>query len=1083
MTHTANTTGVHDIGAIIERFGALLTLFPRLHPFRPCVLAGLGHCLYYRYLISRQKDYLDTAILILTEALLPPSPSGPVASRFFHTTKVFYELACCLAFRFELARNPVDLEYAIKYCRYILILPPRAVVEINCLEVLDNLVKLVACGIETETVPSPDHAEEIIGFLQRFVGVDPSSQHILSILENIGHMLIRRLSQCDQQECEHILSLIAEIEKLCPYERFPELCISLGGASLICFHLTDSNDHCKQAIVQFNKALALLPPEHPLRPKAQIGLAATHQHRFTQYRQLECLEESIDHFRAALSACPPGHQFHPVCLIYLAGSLRKRYEFFGNAEFMREADSCIDDALRVCQDWPEELRVAMANYIDGVKEIKGFHPVMSLEALTKEIERRQDRVARMSPDQSSQLSNLHSLAGAWRDKFNYTDELADLEEEINCHFMALAASPLNHYVRRASLFSLGRAFQQRFVLNGDMTSLGESIKYCREALELCPHGHLSRIEPLRTLAVSLTARSVMLNQMADVDESMELFRSACDEEYADPHVRYDIASHWAAGARMCMHPSTVLAYEKAMSLMQSAFALGPTLEIQHRLLKGRWGKLAQVPLQCASFHIKRGSLAKAKLNIEADSLPLEKAVESLERGRTLLWSEMRGLRMPIDQLWASDDATLAERYVAISRELEDITTSGEAPEMDPHKHVQDDHRRLDSFGRMMKRVRMLERERGEIIDQIRTLPGFKDFLKAIPFETLQTAAACGPVIIINHCVFRCDILIILHSAAPVLIPTTERFYTRTAQLKKELLDTRATYKLESRQYQRSLRSVLSELYELVGRPVLEKLHELGIPEQSRVWWCPTSVLCSLPLHAAGPIESEGGVKRYFSDLYVSSYTPSLSALIESRKGITHTIEPPSLLIVGDPSLPGVREEIEVIHVQSATTLIGPQATRAMVMKHLPNHRMVHFACHGILKLEQPFDTAFSLYGGDRLSLLDIVRSHLSGAEFAFLSACHAAEWTDPRTPDEALHLTAAMQHCGFRSAVGTLWAMADKDGCYLSEHFYKRMFAEDNRGVFIGERSARALRDSVQKLRNKKEMTLERWVNFVHYGA
>jgi CHAT domain-containing protein len=573
--------------------------------------------------------------------------------------------------------------------------------------------------------------------------------------------------------------------------------------------------------------------------------------------------------------------------------------------------------------------------------------------------------------------------------------------------------------------------------------------------------------------------------MADFEESMELFRSACDEEYADPHVRYDIASHWAAGARMCMHPSTALAYEKAMSLMQSAFALGPTLEIQHRLLKGRWGKLAQVPLQCASFHIERGSLAKAKLNIEADSLPLEKAVESLERGRTLLWSEMRGLRMPIDQLWASDDATLAERYVAISRELEDITTSGEAPEMDPRKHVQDDHQHPDSFSRMMKRVHILERERGEIIDQIRTLPGFKDFLKAIPFETIQTAAACGPVIIINHCVFRCDILIILHSAAPVLIPTTERFYTRTAQLKKELLDTRATYKLESRQYQHSLRSVLSELYELVGRPVLEKLNELGIPEQSRVWWCPTSVLCSLPLHAAGPIESEDGVKRYFSDVYVSSYTPSLSALIESRKGITHSTEPPSLLIVGDLFLPGVRGEIEVIHklVQSATTLIGAKTTRAMVMKHLPNHRMVHFACHGSLESERPFDTAFLLRGEDRLSLLDIVRSRLSSAEFAFLSACHAAEWTDTDTPDEALHLTAAMQYCGFRSAVGTLWAMADTDGRDLSEHFYKRIFAEEERGVSIGERSARALRDSVQKLRSKKEMTLERWVNFVHYGA
>ncbi|KAI9450791.1 hypothetical protein F5148DRAFT_986813, partial [Russula earlei] len=30
--------------------------------------------------------------------------------------------------------------------------------------------------------------------------------------------------------------------------------------------------------------------------------------------------------------------------------------------------------------------------------------------------------------------------------------------------------------------------------------------------------------------------------------------------------------------------------------------------------------------------------------------------------------------------------------------------------------------------------------------------------------------------------------------------------------------------------------------------------------------------------------------------------------------------------------------------------------------------------------------------------------------------------------DEALHLTAAMQYCGFRSVVGTMWGMADSDG-------------------------------------------------------
>jgi hypothetical protein len=85
--------------------------------------------------------------------------------------------------------------------------------------------------------------------------------------------------------------------------------------------------------------------------------------------------------------------------------------------------------------------------------------------------------------------------------------------------------------------------------------------------------------------------------------------------------------------------------------------------------------------------------------------------------------------------------------------------------------------------------------------------------------------------------------------------------------------------------------------------------------------------------------------------------------------------------------------------------------------------------------------------------------------------------------DEALHLTAAMQYCGFRSVVGTMWEMADTDGRDLAKSFYESLFSSQETGVPYYERSARALRDATQKLRRKRGITLERWVNFVHYGA
>ncbi|KAI9444133.1 hypothetical protein H4582DRAFT_2126044, partial [Lactarius indigo] len=129
------------------------------------------------------------------------------------------------------------------------------------------------------------------------------------------------------------------------------------------------------------------------------------------------------------------------------------------------------------------------------------------------------------------------------------------------------------------------------------------------------------------------------------------------------------------------------------------------------------------------------------------------------------------------------------------------------------------------------------------------------------------------------------------------------------------------------------------------------------------------------------------------------------------------LEKPSLLLAAqlDDSPPGVKGEVKVIRSLEAQ--------------------------------ESPFEASFKLHGDSRLTLLDIVRSRLPDAEFAFLSCCHAAEVTEESIADEALHLTAAMEYCGFRSVVGTMWEMADTDGRDLAKSFYKLLFSNQETDV------------------------------------
>ena len=395
---------------------------------------------------------------------------------------------------------------------------------------------------------------------------------------------------------------------------------------------------------------------------------------------------------------------------------------------------------------------------------------------------------------------------------------------------------------------------------------------------------------------------------------------------------------------------------------------------------------------------------------------------------------------------------------------------------------------MDPFGRLVVKRKRLVEERSALILQIQGRPELQEILRAPSFATLRSAALYGPVVIINHCEWRSDILIISHNSLPCSIPTPSDFFARGNKLRDELAEARK-HGLDSGEYQDALCSVLKGLYELVGEPVIERLRVLGVPELSRIWLCPTSVFCSLPLHAMGPIPSNDSSEQYFPDLYIPSYTPTLSALIESRKAGPRVPEKPSLLLVARPddSLPGVKGEIKVIralqsHV-TVTGLVSSDATPTSVVEGLLGSRFAHFACHGELEAGKPFEASFKLHGDERLTLLDIVRSQLPDAEFAFLSCCHTAEMTEESVADEGLHLTAAMQYCGFRSVVGTMWEMADTDGRDLSKSFYESLFSMQDAGVPYYERSAHALRDATRKLRRKRGISLERWVNFVHYGA
>jgi hypothetical protein len=117
--------------------------------------------------------------------------------------------------------------------------------------------------------------------------------------------------------------------------------------------------------------------------------------------------------------------------------------------------------------------------------------------------------------------------------------------------------------------------------------------------------------------------------LENLDECVAAFEAAFEEEYSDPSDRLHMAYFWANVARHFKHPSAPAAYQNAMSALQDSLDIGPTVQAQHNIM-GNLRENMRMPLEYASDQIERGQL--------------ELAIETLEQGGSLLWSEMRGFR-------------------------------------------------------------------------------------------------------------------------------------------------------------------------------------------------------------------------------------------------------------------------------------------------------------------------------------------------------------------------------------------------------------------------------------------------------
>ncbi|KAI0252437.1 TPR-like protein [Lactifluus subvellereus] len=1064
---------LNDVNSQVNRWQTLASTLPFRHPDRAWIAHNIATYHMSRYETTRQKGDLDQAIVGYAEALLRGMNDPPL------NILTFEYLTGALLTRFDDFGAREDLDHIISYFRHLSNLPLE-VAGINRVTVLNRLVNALRSRFEVEG--RLEDIEDLISLLRHLITMVPPGTDgyrlFASKLANAWKIKYEQTGESEDltEAISHHRALLTS----CPLDHLlrPFYLRNLAEILVSRFEWSGDLNDVKDAATLYQELLDLLDKEHPDRMWVLMNLATVYHTRFGKTCDSEDLEKAITRYREVLLLCPPDHESKDALLGNLAFSLISRFKDFGRTDCLEEAILLHRAALRLCPRGHPRRQQSLRGLADAMHwRCLRTH---SIEDLEETINLYRENVALAPPRHPMRPQMLLDLSLSLHTQYMLTGNMGDVEEGIEHLYEASKLVKLGHPLSRRILHLLAANLLYRFRRRGADKDIADAIKYYRTSISLIPEGNPEVSSMLSNFAVDLRFIFSRTGDTGHLEESIALSRSAVEYPFSSARDRLVAALAWTVTARPTRHSSALTAYRKALSLLQRAIDLGPTIQIRHEVIsRQNIEHIPSLPMDAASYAI--------------ESRAYEEAIEMLEQGRGLLWSGIRSLRTPLDHL-RGVDKSLADEFTEISQALEAIITTTDVRDFVQTPAGTDDSHvtigRKDTFARDLAEKRRLSGELDKVVLRIQALPGFENFWRPVPFRHLQTAAMGGPVIIINLSEYRSDILIVRSNHPVVHIPTPTNFFDRVTKLANQLSETRKSYRLESKKYDRILRQTLEELSELVGQPVANRLMELGIPEHSRIWLCPTSVLASLPIHAAGPISLHTNVKRYLCDIYVCSYAPNLSALIASRSGNLSgsASGPPSLLIVGQPdeSLPGVDSETRSIECLvgsgSVTRIAGEAATPENVIARLPAHSWVHFACHGMLQPGRPFESSFLLQDNTHLTLLRIAKSHLPTAELAFLAACHTAELTEDGTPDEVLHLTAAMQFSGFRSVIGTMWAMVDEDGQDLSEYFYGKMFVAGAQ-VASYEKSARALRHATRKLRAERGVSLERWVNFVHYGA
>ena len=236
---------------------------------------------------------------------------------------------------------------------------------------------------------------------------------------------------------------------------------------------------------------------------------------------------------------------------------------------------------------------------------------------------------------------------------------------------------------------------------------------------------------------------------------------------------------------------------------------------------------------------------------------------------------------------------------------------------------------------------------------------------------------------------------------------------------------------------------LADLHEMLLQPIERRLGD------RRLVLVPHRALHYVPFHAL----YDG--HQYVVQRRSVSYAPSAAVLLHCLELQQRPIQQAVLVGVADEQIPRVRDEVTAIAeiLPGSTVLLDGAATAAAVRELAPRADVLHLACHGQFRPDNPLFSSLHL-GDGWMTVRDAYELDL-GCAFVTLSACETGV-SAVAPGEELMGLARGFFSAGTASLLVSLWTVDDASTAELMTGVY--------RGLRDGLRPADALARSQREL-------------------